>query len=248
MALAFTLLSAAVRGADFQPAMIAPGAGSVATKLHYPPKERDAKNASVVTFYCEVDTEGKAHNVRPYVNKGDENFKSAVERALKEGRFIPARVGGKPTPVMIGAMVFFLNKSDGATIAVALATGEPEKAASFQNYIQPQLISTSADLRRKMYNAAFGVNFSYSPLAANAQIIADVDAQGNLVSKKLVMEYPSKGGYGTVLLKALDGAKFIPAMSNGKPVAGKFGFATDFTRVFDPDARPGTGSHVKPGD
>ena len=45
VALAFTFLSAGVRGADFQPAMIASGAGSVASKLHYPPKERDAKKS-----------------------------------------------------------------------------------------------------------------------------------------------------------------------------------------------------------
>ncbi len=211
---AFAFLNGSVRAADFQSAMIASGGDSVAAKLHYPPKEKDAKKECVVTFYCEVDTEGKAHNVRPYFNKGDDQFKTAVEKALKEGRFIPARVGGKPTPVMIGGMVFFLNKSDGATIAVALATAEKEKAAAFQNYIQPQLISSSAELRRKIYNARFGINFAYSPLTANAQIIADVDAQGNLVSKKLVAEYPSKGGYGAVLLKTLDGAKFIPAMSN----------------------------------
>jgi hypothetical protein len=103
----------------------------------------------------------------------------------------------------------------------------------------------TADLRRKIINLRFGINFKYSPLLANAQMSADVDAQGNLVSKRLVAEYPVKGGYGEVLLKALDGAKFIPAMSNGKPVAGKFGFAIDFTRVFNPDGSPATGSHIK---
>jgi hypothetical protein len=236
-----------VEAADSQPAMIGSGSESVAAKLHYPAKERDRKQEAAVTFYCEVDTEGKAHTIRPYSNKGDENFRLAVEKALKQGRFTPARVGGRPTPVMIGATVFFLNKS-GPVIAVALATAEKEKAAGFQNYIQPQMISSSAEFRRKMYKERFGIIFKSSPRAANARVVVDVDAQGNMTNKTLVEEYPAKGGYGELVMKGLNGAKFIPATSNGKPTAGKFGFATDFTRVFDPDAEPGTGSHVRPKD
>jgi len=107
------------------------------------------------------------------------------------------------------------------------------------------LISSDADFRRKIRDRSFSINFvKYSPLAANAQAVADVDAQGNLVSKRVVNEYPAKGGYGEAMLKALDGGKFIPAMSNGKPVAGKFGFAIDFTRLYNPDGQ-GTGTHVK---
>lgn len=237
-----------VRGADSQPATIPSGGDSVAAKLHYPPKEAAAKNETGVIFYCEVDTQGKAHHVRSYWNKGCENFRNAVEKALKTGRFAPAQVNGKPTPVILGGTIFFFCKSGGPTVAVAMATAEKEKAAALQNYIQPQLISSDEDLRRKIFNLRFGINFKYSPLLANAQVSADVDAQGNLVSKRLVAEYPAKGGYGEVLVKALDGAKFIPAMSNGKPVAGKFGFAIDFTRVFNPDGQAPTGSHLKHDD
>ena len=100
-----------VRGADSQPAMITSGSDSVAAKLHYPPKESAAKYETVLTFYCEIDTQGKAHHVRSYWNKGCESFRDTVEKAPKTGRFVPAQVGGKPTPVMVGGTVFFLSKS-----------------------------------------------------------------------------------------------------------------------------------------
>jgi Gram-negative bacterial TonB protein C-terminal len=85
-----------------RPAVIGSGADSVAAKLHYPPKERDSKTEAVVVFFCEVAANGKAKNIRTYWNQGYNRFGDAVEKALNQGRFIPAIVGGKPTPILIG--------------------------------------------------------------------------------------------------------------------------------------------------
>src|SRR5205807_7217430 len=79
-----------------RPAVIGSGADSVAAKLHYPPKERDSKTEATVVFFCEVAADGRAKNIRTYWNKGYQDFGSAVEKALNQGRFTPAMVGGKP--------------------------------------------------------------------------------------------------------------------------------------------------------
>ena len=44
--------------------------------------------------------------------------------------------------------------------------------------------------------------------------------------------------------KACEGAKFIPALDNGKPVAGQFNLAVDFKMVTNPDEQA-FGSHLK---
>jgi hypothetical protein len=240
----FLILAGSVGAANFQPAMIGSGGDSVSAKLHYPPKAAAAKNETAVTFYCEVDSAGRTNHVRTFWNKGCESFRDAVEKALKTGRFIPAKVDGRPTTVILGGSVFFFNRDGGPTVAVALATAEKEKAAGLQNYIQPQLISSDIELRRKMWSQRDSIIFQSTGIDANAQAVADVDAQGHLVSKKLVAEYPAKAGYGELLMKGFEGAKFIPAMSNGKPVAGKFGLAVDFTKTRVPDAGA-IGSHLK---
>ena len=49
---------------------------------------------------------------------------------------------------------------------------------------------------------------------------------------------------GAVLVKACEGAKFIPAYNNGKRVAGQMNLPMNYREVVDPDAD--MGGHLKP--
>src|SRR5437764_15170867 len=128
-----------------RPAVIGSGADSVAAKLHYPSKERDSKTEAVVVFFCEVAANGKAKNIRTYWNQGYNRFGDAVEKALNQGRFVPAMVGGKQTPVLIGATVFFLTRGDRPPIEISMATAHREKSAAMQKYIQQQMNGDERD-------------------------------------------------------------------------------------------------------
>jgi len=227
-----------------RPAMAGGGADSVAAKLHYPTKERDSKTEAAVVFFCEVAADGRAKNIRTYWNKGCDNFGSAVEKALNQGRFTPAMVGGKPTPVLIGATVFFLAHGEHPTVVLSMAAANKQKAVAMQNYIQPQMIGTDADFRRKLWNLITAAKVLVNDIKANAEVLATVDADGNLLYTKLVGESSKNGGWGDVLVKAMSGAKFIPASNNGKPEPGEFTWAVRYNDTYHPDYI-GTGSHIR---
>src|SRR5882762_2396754 len=86
-------------GGGFQPAMIGGGADSIASKLHYPPKERTANREAAVAFNCEVRTDGKPSQIDIRCDRKLSRFGDAVYVALRAGRFVPAQVGGKVVPV-----------------------------------------------------------------------------------------------------------------------------------------------------
>ena len=81
-----------------------------------------------------------------------------------------------------------------------------------------------------------------------AEVMAQVDAQGELTGAKLVTEMPPHGSWGALLLTAIEGQKFIPAMKNGQFVAGEFNVVLDGVNLRDPDAAPTTGSWIKDKD
>ena len=144
------------------PATIGQGPDSVAMQLHYPPKERAAKTEGAVKFYCEVSPQGKAGHISTLFGKGEGHFGTAVEYALRHGRFTPATVDGKPASVMLGGTVLFMLDGGQPTIAVALATAESNKVASMSNYVQPQMIDSDALFRRKF--SGCGTNTPSAPL------------------------------------------------------------------------------------
>jgi hypothetical protein len=69
------------------------------------------------------------------------------------------------------------------------------------------------------------------PVHPRAAVLAQVDAQGNLVSTKIIAESPPGTGYGPLLMRGFQGAKFIPALNNGKPVAGQFDMIADYSKM-----------------
>ncbi len=228
---------------NFRPAMIGNGADSLAARLHYPEKAKRKMTQGAVTFYCEVGTDGKAEHVEVIGAKNKGALTAAVENALEKGRFRPAMSDGKPVPVMIGGTILFLFHDKQPIIAVSLSTADKEKTAALGNYIQPQMIGSNADFRRKLIKSQYDIHLrgGQNP---SAEVLVQVDAQGNLTSTKILAQSPPDGGWGPLMVKAMKGAKFIPAMKNGSPVAGEFNLPLIFKGMRDPDSGPDIGSHI----
>jgi len=226
------------------PATVGQAADSFAMQLHYPQKERAAGDQAAVKFYCEVSSDGKAGHISTISGKNQARFATAVEYALRHGRLNPAIVDGKPVTVMLGGTVLFLMSNGRPTIAITLATAEGEKVAAMTNYVQPQMIDTDALFRRKIYSHRDKYHYHNSPNPA-AVVRVHVDAQGKPVSKQIESESPPNGGRGRLLLDVVDEERFIPAQSNGQPVAGDFELAVDFEHLRDPDRGPDIGSLIK---
>jgi hypothetical protein len=231
------------------PAMIVNGSDSVAAQLHYPPKAKAAKRQAAIPFYCEVGTNGKPDHLQLYGPTDCGEFRIALLAALRKGRFQPAVSGGQAVPVIVGGTAFFMFRGNEPVIAVTLSTANREKTASLANYIQPQMISSSAQFRRKIWQARFDPDIHLRPgVHPGAVGIAEVDAQGNLLNTKITAESPANSGWGPLLLKGFKGAKFIPAFDNGKPVAGKFDITVNYDDVYNPDEGPVIGSHINRDD
>jgi len=58
-------------------------------------------------------------------------------------------------------------------------------------------------------------------LTGVVELALDVDAAGNLKNIQVVTEEPPYLGFGQAALSDFNGAKFIPAFRNGKPVDSK---------------------------
>jgi len=232
-----------------RPAMIASGGGSVAAYLHYPPKAKTAKKQTAIPFYCEVGANGKAAFIQLFDPKGKTEFSQALLKALEDGRFQPAMLGGKAVPVMLGGTAIFMFRGNEPIIAIALSTADKEKTAALGNYIQPQMLASSAEFRRKIWKARFDPDIHFPPgmppMHPGAVVVAQVDAQGNLVSTKIEAESQPGAGWGPLLVKGFQGAKFTPALSNGRPVPGQFDMIVNYETMRDPDYGPATGTHIK---
>ena len=137
-------------------------------------------------------------------------------------------------------------------IAISLSTADKEKTAGLGNYIQPQMLATNLEFRRKMWNARNDPDIHFPrgmpAMHPGAVVVAQVDAQGNLVGTKIVAESPPNSGWGPLLVKGFQGAKFIPALSNGKPVAGQSDMIANYDKMQMPDYGPPTGSLIKRDD
>lgn len=100
------------------------------------------------------------------------------------------------------------------------------------------MLTTTLEFRRKLLHVQYDTDIhplmGMSPVHAGAVVLAQIDAQGNLVSTKVVAESRPGVGYGALLVKGFQGAKFIPAFSNGKPVAGHFDMITNFDKMQNP--------------
>lgn len=241
--------SIALADSGLRPAMIINGTDSVAAYLHYPKKAIAKKEEAAIPFYCEVKADGKPAHLMLYGRDDKTQFRLALDQALRAGRFQPAMENGKAVPVMIGGTAIFMFHGDQPTVAIALSTADTAKLASFSNYIQPQMLTSSADFRRKMRKSSFDTDLHWGGgVHPSAIAVADVDAQGNMTNVRITKEQPAKSWCGPVLAKTFKGERFIPAMENGKSVPGQFDLIVNYEKMFNPDFGAATGSHITRDD
>ena len=249
IALPLACSSLALADNGSRPAMITNGSDSVAVYLHYPNKAKAAKEAAVIPFYCEVKADGRPAHLMLYGADDKTQFRLALLDALKRGRFQPAMAGGKTVPVMIGGTAIFTFNGNQPIVAISLLTADKAKLATLANYIQPQMLTSSADFRRKMRKSSFDSDLRWGRgVHPSAIAVADVDAQGNMTNVKITAESPANGWCGPVLVKTLKGEKFIPAMENGKSVPGQFELIVNYEKMFNADYGAVTGSHISRDD
>ena len=122
----FCLSCSKLNAGTTHPAIVGTGPDSFAAKLHYPEKAKAARKQAAVFFYCEVGPDGKPGQIQVVEGGGRGNqkgaFTSAVDQALRLGRFRPAMVEGRAVRVIVGGTVLFLFNGNKPQVVVSLST------------------------------------------------------------------------------------------------------------------------------
>ncbi len=199
-----------------QPAFVGKDASSFTSHLHFPKDASVANVTGTVQFYCDLSETGDVEHTWAVLGSHPP-FSRAVQTALDWGKFEPAKIDGKATAVYVGGTVFFMRDEKGPLIVVSLATHDHERVGKLANYIQPQIVG---GMRRVMERAESRLEEGVW-IKTGAEVIVNLDPEGQITSTSIKGETPEGTGFGLFLEQALRReAQYIPAFSNGKKVPG----------------------------
>jgi TonB family protein len=179
--------------------------------------KKGQKDAAVM-FTCLVAPTGDIARSGTYRGtKGSELLDKEVLKRLANAKFIPAIHNHQPV-----LAVFY------GTVTLAVVNGKP-RLRVFANQQLDELKKESDFIDPQPYvgqDSKFtGTHYPEVPttvsLTGAVELAVEVDAAGNLKSMRVVSEEPPYLGFGQAALSDFDGAKFIPAFRNGKPVDSK---------------------------
>jgi TonB family protein len=193
-----------------RPALVSTNTDSVAAKLVYPPQAIKANLSGAFFFACDVDRSGRASKFRLYrAPQKHQILIRAIESALREGRFEPARQDGQPVGVTINACVMFLLTEQGPLIAFYPHWDE-ESMRTRENLISPQQIidgpgsaSTPSAAASDVKEGQVAVKFLVNTLGTvtDVQVVNGADSEAVATAA-------------TDFVKA---TRLIPMFRNGKP-------------------------------
>jgi len=176
--------------------------------------KKGQKDAAVM-FTCLVAPTGEIARSGTYRGtKGSELLEKEVLKRLANAKFIPAIHNHQPV-----VAVFY------GTVTFAVVNGKP-RLRIFANQQLQELDKESDLIDPQPYvgqDSKFtGLHYPETPttvkLTGVVELALEVDAAGNLKSMQVVSEEPPFLNFGEAALSDFNGAKFIPAFRDGKPV------------------------------
>ena len=214
------LLQVTVQGADnagakFRPALVGSSPDSLVNLIDTQKLLQEGQGDAVVMF--EEPVLGGSINLDlGTVYRASANSKplqKEILRALKRAHFIPAIANQKPARVFFRGTVMFFAKSQ--PHLRVLSNQDPIELAHLSDFIAPQLIlgSNTWDPKDPQLVAAKRLNKSGAVVLS-----LHVDANGKLLSTKVISEDPPSLNFGAMIKKAFATAQFIPGFRNGKAV------------------------------
>jgi TonB family protein len=203
---------------EFRPALVGTGPNSLINTIDASDLIKKGQKDAVVMFTCLVAPTGDIARSGTYRGtKGSELLEKEVLKRLANAKFIPAIHNHQPV-----LAVFY------GTVTFAVVNGKP-RLRVFANQQLDELKKESDFIDPQPYvgpDSKFtGTHYPEVPttvrLTGAVELAVEVDAAGNLKSMQVVSEEPPYLGFGQAALSDFNGAKFIPAFRNGKPVDSK---------------------------
>src|SRR6187200_3099649 len=200
---------------EFRPALVGTGPNSLINTIDSADLIKKGQKDAAVMFTCLVAPTGEIARSGTYRGtKGSELLEKEVLKRLANAKFIPAIHNHQPI-----VAVFY------GTVTFAVVNGKP-RLRIFANQQLQELDKESDLIDPQPYvgqDSKFtGLHYPETPttvkLTGVVELALEVDAAGNLKSMQVVSEEPPFLNFGEAALSDFNGAKFIPAFRDGKPV------------------------------
>src|SRR5215469_3170992 len=203
---------------EFRPALIGTAPNSLINTIDTADLIKKGQKEAAVMFSCLVAPTGDVVHSGAYRGtRGSELLEQELLKRLATAKFIPA----------IHSHHLVIAVFSG-TVKFAVVNGKP-RLRIFANQQLSELDKESDFMDPQPFvgqDSKFtGTHYPEVPttvsLTGNVELEVEVDAGGNLKSMQVVSEEPPFLNFGDAALTDFNGAKFIPAFRDGKPVDSK---------------------------
>ena len=203
---------------EFRPALVGTGPNSLINTIDTSDLIKKGQKDAAVMFTCLVAPTGDIARSGTYRGtKGSELLEKEVLKRLANAKFIPAIHNHQPVLAVFNGTVTFAAVNGKPRLRV-FANQQLDELKKESDFIDPQpYVGQDSKFT--------GIHYPEVPttvsLTGAVELAVEVDAAGNLKSMQVVSEEPPYLGFGQAALSDFNGAKFIPAFRNGKPVDSK---------------------------
>jgi hypothetical protein len=201
----------------FRPVLLGKGPDALVNRIDTAALLKAGQKDGLVMFTCLVDKAGRMVETAVYrPSPNSDALQQELKRRLLDAKFTP----GIYNHALVDAVYY-------GTVSFVVVQGKP-RLRIFSNQEYPELQKESDFIGpQPIFGGESRFSGVHYPPAAAAQVpvngVADirlkVDDKGNLEWMGVIGEHPPLIGFGAQGLIDLDGAKFIPAFRDGKPVA-----------------------------
>jgi len=200
---------------ELRPALLGTGPDSLINKIDTADLIKKGQKDAAIMFSCLVAPTGDV--VRSACYRGtreSELLEQEVLKRLANTKFIPAIHNHQPViAVFFGTTTFAVVK--GKPRLRIFCNQQLDELKKESDFIDPQPYVGPGSKFTGIHYPDTGTTVM---LTGIVELALDVDATGNLRNIQIVTQEPPYLGFGQAALSDFDGAKFIPAFRNGKPV------------------------------
>ncbi len=200
---------------EFRPALVGTAPNSLINTIDTVDLIKKGQKEGAVMFSCLVAPTGDVARSGAYrATRGSELLEQELLKRLATAKFIPAIHNHKLViAVFYGTVKFAVVK--GKPRLRILANQQLEDVDKETDFIDPQPYVGQDSNFTGLHYPETGSTVAVTGVV---ELALNVDAMGNLKNIQVLSEEPPLLGFGDAALSDFNGAKFIPAFRNGKPV------------------------------
>ncbi|MDQ6654359.1 MAG: energy transducer TonB [Verrucomicrobiota bacterium] len=199
---------------QFRPALLGSGPTSLINQIDSAALLKAGQKDGAVMFSAMVAADGTVSDAQTYRPMPDSKaLEDEVATKLAATKLVPAIYNHQPVPVLFYGTAIFSVSEDKPHLRIVLHQ-DPEELKKESDFIAPQPVLGNGSRFAGLSNVQENQDV---PVSGIVDLALTVDAQGNPKEMAVVGEEPPLVGFAEAAMNDFEGAKFIPAFSNGDP-------------------------------